>query len=89
MSQLLTMSFLPIDLLCERERLMLKNESFLVAERGGDDVLDSRPLETGRGGDDMAWSRPPDKLSVLGEELTVLEVWPKNSDQEKKEQRET
>ena len=30
---------------------MLKKESFLVAERGGDKVLMSLPLETGRGGD--------------------------------------
>lgn len=52
---------------------MLKNKSFFVAERGGDDVLESRPLEAGRGGDDMAWSLPPDRLSTLGEELMVLE----------------
>lgn len=55
---------------------MLKNKSFFVAERGGDDVLESCPLEAERGGDDMAWSFPHDRLSALGEELTVLEVWP-------------
>lgn len=30
---------------------MLKKESFLVAERGGDEVLTSLPLEGGRGGE--------------------------------------
>lgn len=64
-------------LLWDRERLILKNESFLVAEEGGDDVLESRPpLDTGRGGEDIAWSRPPDRLSLLGEELIVLKVCP-------------
>lgn len=80
----LTRSFLPMDLLWERERLILKNKSFFVAERGGDDVLDSRPLGAGRGGDDMAWSRPPDRLSTLGEELTVLDDWPEKRVAERK-----
>lgn len=73
---LLTASFLFIVLLWDRERLILKKESFFVAEEGGDDVLESRPVDTGRGGEDIAWSRPPDKLSELGEELMVLGVWP-------------
>lgn len=47
----LTVSFLPMLLLWERERVMLKNDSFLVAERGGDEVLTSLPLDGGRGGD--------------------------------------
>lgn len=55
---------------------MLKKDSFLVAERGGDELLTSLPLEGGRGGDAEDWPRPPEKLSVLGEELTVLELWP-------------
>lgn len=71
---LLTASFLFIVLLWDRERLILKKESFFEAEEGGDDVLESRL--TGRGGEDIAWSRPPDKLSELGEELMVLGVWP-------------
>ena len=73
---ILTVSLLPTVLLWDRERLMLKKESFLVAERGGDEVLESRPLDAGRGGDAMAWSRPLDRLSILGEELTVLEEYP-------------
>lgn len=47
----LTVSFLPMVLLWERERAMLKKDSFLLAERGGDDVLTSLPLEGGRGGE--------------------------------------
>lgn len=47
----LTDSFLPMVLLWERERVMLKKDSFLVAERGGDEVLTSLPLEGGRGGE--------------------------------------
>lgn len=31
--------------------MMLKKDSFLVAERGGDEVLTSLPLEGGRGGE--------------------------------------
>lgn len=66
----LTVSFLLLRLLLwDRERLMLKKEeeSFtslpLLARRGGDTVTD--------------WPRPPpERLSMLGEELTVLEVWP-------------
>lgn len=72
--EILTASFLPMVLLWER--VMLKKESFLVAERGGDKVLMSLPLETGRGGDAVVWPCPPERLSMLGEELTVLEVWP-------------
>lgn len=72
----LTASFLPIDLLCERERLILKKESFFVAERGGDDMEDSCPFEAILGGGDIAWSRPVDKLSTLGDELTVLDLGP-------------
>lgn len=72
-----TVSFLLMVLLWDRERLILKKESFFVAEEGGDEVLESRPsLDTGRGGEDIAWSRPQDRLSLLGEELTVLKVCP-------------
>lgn len=57
----LTDSFLPIVLLWEREReMVLKKESFLDADKGGDPV----------------YSRPPDKLSVLGDALTFFELWP-------------
>ncbi|TNN72206.1 hypothetical protein EYF80_017634 [Liparis tanakae] len=49
--RLLTDSFLPMVLLWERERVMLKNDSFLVAERGGDEVPTSLPLKGGRGGE--------------------------------------
>lgn len=63
-------------LLWERERVILKKDSFLVAERGGEEVLTSLPLEGGRGGEAVAWPRPPERLSMLGEELTVLELWP-------------
>lgn len=55
---------------------MLKKDSFLVAERGGDDVLRSLPLEVWRGGDAVDTALPPDRLSTLGEELTVCELWP-------------
>lgn len=48
---MLTVSFLPIVLLWERERVMLKKDSFFVAESGGDEVLTSLPLEGGRGGE--------------------------------------
>lgn len=51
MVEQLTVSFLPMVLLWERERVMLKKDSFLVAERGGDEVLTSLPLEGGRGGE--------------------------------------
>lgn len=51
---MLTASFLFIVLLCDRERLILKKESFFVAEGGGDDVLESRSLDTTRGGEDIA-----------------------------------
>lgn len=47
----LTVSFLPMVLLWERERVMLKKESFLVAESGGDEVLTSLPLDGGNGGE--------------------------------------
>lgn len=47
----LTVSFLPMVLLWEQERVMLKKDSFLVAESGGDEVLTSLPLEEGRGGE--------------------------------------
>lgn len=72
----LTISFFPMVLLWERERVMLKKDSFLVAENGGDEVLTSLPLEGGSGGEAVDWARPPERLSVLGEELTVLELWP-------------
>lgn len=37
----------------------------------------SLPLLARRGGDAVnGWPRPPVRLSVLGEELTVLEAWP-------------
>lgn len=55
---------------------MLKKDSFLEAESGGDDVLTSLPLEGGRGGEEVDGPRPPDRLSMLGEELTVRELWP-------------
>lgn len=55
---------------------MLKKDSFLEAERGGDVLLTSLPLEGGRGGDAVSWPRPPERLSVLGEVLTVFELWP-------------
>lgn len=71
---LLTDSFLPMLLLWERERVMLKNDSFLVAERGGDEVLTSPPLKGGRGGEAADGGRPPGRLSMLGEELTVMEL---------------
>ena len=47
----LTISFFPMVLLWERERVMLKKDSFLVAESGGDEVLTSLPLEGGSGGE--------------------------------------
>jgi hypothetical protein len=48
-------------LLCERERAMLlKKESFLVADGGGEPVN----------------SLPPGKLSILGDELMVFELCP-------------
>lgn len=56
--------------------MMLKKDSFLVADSGGDEVLTSLPLEGGRGGEAVDWPRPPERLSILGEELTVLEPWP-------------
>ena len=45
------MSFLPMLLLWERERVMLKKDSFLLAESGGEAALASLPLEGGRGGE--------------------------------------
>lgn len=54
-------SFLLIVLLWEREReMVLKKESFFDADKGGDPVN----------------SRPPDKLSMLGDELMIFELWP-------------
>lgn len=48
-------------LLCERERAMLlKKESLLVADEGGE------PVD----------SLPPGKLSILGDELMVFEPCP-------------
>jgi len=48
-------------LLWEREReIVLKKESFFDADKGGDPVN----------------SRPPDKLSMLGDELMFFELWP-------------
>lgn len=41
----LTVSFLPMDLLWERERVMLKKDSFLLADGGGDEALTSLPRE--------------------------------------------
>lgn len=73
----ITTSFLPMVLLWERERVILKKDSFLVADSGGDEVLTSLPLDSGRGGDAVDWARPPERLSMLGEELTVQELWPK------------
>lgn len=56
-----TDSFLFIVLLWEREReMVLKKESFFDADKGGDPVN----------------SRPPDKLSMLGEELMFFELGP-------------
>lgn len=81
----LTGSFLPMVLLWERERVMLKNDSFLVAERGGDEVLTSLPLEGGRGGDAVGCPRAPDRLSMLGEELTVLELCPERDRERSKD----
>lgn len=65
----LTASFL----LWERERAMLKN---LAADSGGGEALPSLPLEDGSGGEAAAGPRPPERLSMLGEELSVLELWP-------------
>lgn len=48
----------------------------MVAERGGEEVLMSLPLDGGRGGEAVDGPRPPERLSMLGEELTVLELWP-------------
>lgn len=56
-----TDSFRFIVLLWEREReMVLKKESFFEADKGGDPVN----------------SRPPDKLSMLGDELMFFELWP-------------
>lgn len=43
-----------------------------------EESLASLPLLARRGGDAVTdWPRPPpERLSVLGEELTVLEAWP-------------
>lgn len=72
----LTVSFLPMDLLWERERVMLKKDSFLLADGGGDEALTSLPREEWGGGEDVDWPRPPERLSILGEVLAVLELWP-------------
>lgn len=78
----LTVSFLPMDLLWERERAMLKKDSFLLADGGGDEVLASLPREEGGGGggEEEDWPRPPERLSTLGELLTVLELWPERAE---------
>lgn len=68
---ILTDSFLLILLLWEREwEIVLKKDSFLVADRGGDPV----------------YSRLPDKLSMLGEELTFFELCPAKQAEEEKNQ---
>lgn len=60
--KILTDSLLPIVLLCERDReMLLKKESFLAADEGGEPVN----------------SLPPGKLSMLGEELMFLELCPR------------
>lgn len=43
-----------------------------------EESLTSLPLLATRGGDAVTdWPRPPpERLSVLGEELTILEAWP-------------
>lgn len=76
----LTASFLPMDLLWERERVMLKKDSFLLAEGGGDEALTSLPREEGGGGEEVDWPRPPERLSMLGELLAVLELWPEKAE---------
>lgn len=67
----LTVSLFPMVLLRERERVMLKKQSFLLADRGGEEVLTSLPLGRCRGGEAVEWPRPPERLSMLGEELTI------------------
>ena len=60
-SEILTDSFLPIVLLCERDRArLLKKESFLEADEGGE------PED----------SLPPGKLSMLEVGLMILEFCP-------------
>lgn len=76
----LTDSFLPMDLLWERERVMLKKDSFLPADGGGDDALTSLPREEGGGGEEADWPRPPERLSMLGELLAVRELWPEKAE---------
>lgn len=76
----LTDSFLPMDLLWERERVMLKKDSFLLVDGGGDEALTSLPREEGGGGEDVDWPRPPERLSMLGELLAVLELWPERAE---------
>lgn len=76
----LTDSFLPMDLLWERERVMLKKDSFLLVDGGGDEALTSLPREEGGGGEEADWPRPPDRLSMLGELLAVLELWPEKAE---------
>lgn len=56
--------------------MMLKKESFLLADGGGDEALASLPREEGGGGEEVDWPRPPERLSILGELLAVLELWP-------------
>lgn len=69
-----------MDLLWERERVMLKKDSFLLVDGGGDEVLTSLPREEGGGGEEVDWPRPPDRLSMLGELLAVLELWPEKAE---------
>lgn len=76
----LTVSFLPMDLLWERERVMLKKDSFLLLDGGGEEVLTSLPREEGGGGEEVEWPRPPERFSMLGELLAVLELWPEKAD---------
>lgn len=78
-----------MDLLWERERVMLKKDSFLLADGGGDDVLMSLPLEERGGGEEVNWPRPPERLSMLGEVLAVLELWPEEAERVKRTQQLT
>lgn len=67
--------------------MMLKKDSFLLAD-GGDDPLTSLPREERGGGEEVDWPRPPERLSMLGEVLAVLELWPEEAEKRTQEMTE-
>lgn len=54
---------------------MWKKDSFLLVDGGGDEVLMSEG-----GGEEENWPRPAERLSMLGELLAVLELWPEKAE---------